>query len=378
MVYNRNANIPAAWTYDPDPSAPVSNDNTWREAQFRLTSQVTSRHKVAVTFDQQHLCECPNRTNSTTAPEAGRERRFPRQRSVQGDWTFPATPRLLIDGGVMHRFEGWAHNPSFTNRPFDRIDGLSPAMISVTELAGSIPGLVYRAAPAYSDGDNWALYYRVAASYVTGAHLFKVGFNNGTGATSSRTYNYQPVSYVFRDGVPQQLTQWATPYSSTVNLDNDLGVYVQDRWTRGRLTLNLGLRYDFTNTSTPEQTLGPGLLVPNRSAILAPQSGLSWHDMTPKTGLAYDVFGTGNTAVKMVFSKYLQGSSRDWRVSSIRSVPLVTSATRTWSDANGTSYRTATSGDGRETPGGGSSGSNRRYPYTRNAHRGRAVRIAVS
>ena len=39
MVYNRNANNPNAWTFDPDPNAPASNENTWREVQFRLTSQ---------------------------------------------------------------------------------------------------------------------------------------------------------------------------------------------------------------------------------------------------------------------------------------------------------------------------------------------------
>ncbi len=334
MVYNRNANNPDAWTYDPDPNAPVSNDNTWREAQLRLTSQVTPRHKLAVTYDQQHLCECPNGVNSTTAPEAGRERRFPQQRSIQGDWTFPMSSRLLIDGGVMHRVEGWAHDPTFTTRPSDLSNGLNPAMISVTELAGAIPGLTYRAGQTYSEGDNWALYYRVAASYVTGAHSFKIGFNNGSGATSSHTYNFQPISFTFRDGVPQQLTQWATPYASTTNLDNDLGVYAQDKWTRGRLTLNLGVRYDFTNTSTPEQTLGPGRLVPNRQTTFAAQDGLSWHDITPKTGLAYDVFGNGNTAFRMVFSKYLQGQLAPLAGQLNPVSTLVTSAARTWNDAD--------------------------------------------
>jgi outer membrane receptor protein involved in Fe transport len=54
----------------------------------------------------------------------------------------------------------------------------------------------------------------------------------------------------------QSLTQYATPYSVTTNLDNDLGVYIQDRWTKDRLMLTLGVRYDFTNTSAPDQALG--------------------------------------------------------------------------------------------------------------------------
>jgi hypothetical protein len=334
MVYNRNANDPTKWTYDPDPDAPVSNDNTWVEAQFRLTSQVSRRHKLAITYDQQDLCECPNAINSTTSPEAGRERRFPLQRSVQADWTFPMTSRLLIDGGIMHRIEGWTHNPSFVHQPSDLLSGLNPAMVSVTEQAGAIPGLVYRAATTYADGQNWAMYYRVAASYVTGAHSFKVGFNNGSGSTMSHTYNFQPVSYTFRDGVPQSLTQWATPYSNTTDLDNDLGVYAQDKWTLGRLTLNLGVRYDFTNTSTPEQPLGPGALVANRDTVFPAQKGLSWHDITPKTGLAYDLFGNGGTAIKVVLSKYLQGQLTGLASQLNPISTLVTSATRTWSDTN--------------------------------------------
>ena len=69
--------------------------------QFRLTSQLTRRNKVAISFDSQNLCECANAISATTAPEAGRERRFPEQPSVQGDWTFPATNRLLVDGGMI-------------------------------------------------------------------------------------------------------------------------------------------------------------------------------------------------------------------------------------------------------------------------------------
>ena len=67
--------------------------------------------------------------------------------------------------------------------------------------------------------------------------------------------------------MPQSLTQYATPYSTTTNLDNDRGVYMQDRWTRNRLTLTLGVRYDYTNTSAPDQTLGPGALVPTRADV---------------------------------------------------------------------------------------------------------------
>ncbi len=210
MVYNANANNPNAWTYVPEPNNPASNNNTWREAQARLTAQVTQRQKVSVTWDSQNLCECPSAVSSTTAPEAGHERRFPAQNSVQGDWRYPVTNRVLLDGAALYRFEGWTGNPSFEHSPTAEESGLNPQMISVTELAGSIPGLVYRAAATDSVGHDWAAYYRVALSYITGSQTFKIGLNNGGGSSTSMTYNYQPMSYTFLNGVPQSLTEYAT------------------------------------------------------------------------------------------------------------------------------------------------------------------------
>ena len=65
-----------------------------------------------------------------------------------------------------------------------------------------------------------------------------------------------------------------------------------------------------------------------------PQDGLSWNDLTPKTGLAYDLFGNGHTALKMTLGKYLQGQLTGLASSLNPVSTLVTSATRTWSDTN--------------------------------------------
>ena len=133
---------------------------------------------------------------------------------------------------------------------------------------------------------------------------------------------------------PAVVDRYATPYTTTTSLDHDLGIYAQDNWTRGRLTLKLGVRYDYTTTGVPAQSLGSGVLVPNRNATFAAQSGLDWKDITPKTGVSYDVFGNGNTAVKAVLSKYLQGQLTGLASSLNPVSTLVTSATRTWNDAN--------------------------------------------
>jgi outer membrane receptor protein involved in Fe transport len=60
-------------------------------------------------------------------------------------------------------------------------------------------------------------------------------------------------------------------------------VYIQDRWTKERLTLTLGVRYDFTNTSAPDQALGPAPSC-QPSTTFPSVNGLRWHDITPKMG----------------------------------------------------------------------------------------------
>ena len=43
------------------------------------------------------------------------------------------------------------------------------------------PGMTYRSAAQYSNNFNTTFHWRFAASYITGAHALKVGFNDAWG-----------------------------------------------------------------------------------------------------------------------------------------------------------------------------------------------------
>ena len=324
MFDNANYNNTASWTYVADVNRPAFSDSVWRGGQARLTWQATPKNKVGLTWAEQVNCECPQGTSATAAPETSLYARYPNLRQAQADWTAPLTNRVLWEAGALV-FSGTSDNGPLPD--------LDPAMISVSEQSS---GLLYRAGFSYRNSPNRALHMRGALSYIPGAHAFKVGFDHKSGwATDTSYVGTIPVQYRFNNGVPNQITQAAYPYDWTTNVDHDMGVFVQDKWTVRRLTGTLGLRFDWFKSSSPEQHLGPTVFTPGRDITFPAQDGASLKDITPRMGAAYDLFGNGRTAVKVTLNKYLQGLSATGIAAVLNPVNrIVTTTTRSWGDAN--------------------------------------------
>ena len=70
--------------------------------------------------------------------------------------------------------------------------------------------------------------YRVAASYVTGTHTFKTGWNDTFGYLNAYNYAYQPISYTFLNGTPTAVTEYAAPFNAISNENHDFGAFAQD------------------------------------------------------------------------------------------------------------------------------------------------------
>ena len=71
----------------------------------------------------------------------------------------------------------------------------------------------------------------------------KVGFDHKSGwATDTSYVSNVPVQYRFNNGAPNQITMAAFPYDWTTNVDHDMGIFAQDRWTIHRLTATYGVR----------------------------------------------------------------------------------------------------------------------------------------
>ncbi len=87
---------------------------------------------------------------------------------------------------------------------------------------------------------------------------------------------------------------------------NSWGLYAGDTWRMSKLTLNLGLRYDHSDTqanaaSAPANKIAPDLV----PALSFPgQEGPSFNNISPRVGMTYDVAGDGKTVVRANYARF--------------------------------------------------------------------------
>jgi hypothetical protein len=182
--------------------------------------------------------------------------------------------------------------------------------------------------------------WQAAATYVTGAHSMKAGYQGVFHWTTAYPHtNNHNLQYRVNNGIPNQLTQTLNPYQTDTRTRYD-AFYVQDQWTRGKVTLQGALRYDHAWSYYPRLQVGPTNFLPEALVFEKSKGVLGYHDIDPRMGFAYDLFGDGKTAIKFNAGRYLEAAVNNngnySELSPFNRVP--TSVTRTWTDANG-NYR---------------------------------------
>jgi hypothetical protein len=351
---NANAGNPSVWAYAKDDNIKVRNANSKRIGAARLTWQATQRNKLGLYVDYTKNCsgsafspdggQCRGPGDGWTAagpgigpgvptssPESGTIWDAP-AKIMQATYSAPWSNRVLVEAGFSSFWTEWGDI---------RPAGSAVDQIPVTEQTASATtgtpnsNFIYHGWPATGGTQQQNAQYRAAFSYVTGSHSFKVGYQGAYMSAKTPTFVGQQISYRFNNGVPNQLTQRLGP-TLTSNRTVPDAFYVQDQWTRARLTLQGGLRYEHVRSFFPEgqgvieaHRFGPAFTFPKTEGV----RGLN--DITPRMGASYDVFGTGKTAIKVSMSKYLQAAfNGDVYTINNPAVTLQSTTARGWTDAN--------------------------------------------
>jgi hypothetical protein len=378
---NRFAGDASHW----DPSLDQSIESRQAEARkifaARLTAQLTPRNRVMFSHDYQRRCGgstlreggdgcrqaggdwiASGRTfgADTVSPET-----FPGYHdfpynTTQVTYSSPVSSRTLIEAGYSRFTYGYARFGMAAP------DGLMD-LIPVTEQTGIYgrPNFSYRGVfdPldfGFNDNDALNSSWRAAVSYVTGAHNVKVGFTGSfVEVHNGRVPNHTQLRYTFNSNAPAtaactisggnrlcpvSVSYFLSPRWDQHDRTQTMGLYAQDQWTIGRLTLQGGLRYDRAWSWAPADgngTTQTSRFNPQPITFDKTVSVRGYNDITPRFGIAYDLFGNGRTAIKVQGGKYLEAATGDVIYSSnnpaariITRIGSGPAAARAWTDGN--------------------------------------------
>jgi hypothetical protein len=389
-----------------------------KNANVRLTLQMSQRNKFNIYWDEQDACTnpCHGMINIVDSPESYFSLQNRPNRLQQISWTNPYTNRLLFEAGlsIIATHQDSTRHRDYQNRselpriceqgPTAGIDSVankvnSTIRDSVTANGGAgacsifdtmVSGSINE---AFAGGSGIQMLnddtYRTkaSASYVTGSHNAKIGFEGAyfmedttnvvndmrlayhygtpdvscvtTAPTAANPYpcgnmTLYPMAFspAFPNGVADPTnTLVRRPRPIGFDMNTGLGTarervwfgafYVQDQWTLKRLTLNGAIRYDHAESRYGETCIGPDRFVPVQADgknfwCSAPADGVRYNDVTPRWGVAWDLFGDGKTSIKWNMGKYLQAAGFGGVYTDNNAARRSNNQlTRAWDDVNG-------------------------------------------
>jgi hypothetical protein len=274
------------------------DDQHINSATMRLTWQLSTRNKLSLYYEEIDKYRGHGMNAGDDPLTASQVWTSPRYNDAVLRFTSAVSSKLFIEAGYSFNYEEYV----ITNQDGINQDRGTPAWYAgASRRDATLVTLKNGLA-------NWGGRYpdrfntQAAASYVTGAHNAKVGFQFNWGSYINTRETNADLQQVYQNGAPFQVTVYNTPLRYKDALIGDLALYAQDTWTINRLTLNGGLRWEYLNSEVSKQSSGAGRFIGERNFDPIPMP--IWKDVAPRFGAVYDLFGNAKTALKVGINRY--------------------------------------------------------------------------
>jgi len=303
------------------------DDQTINSALVRLTWQVSPRNKFGAYIDKIHkergAAMSPGDDQTTSSVRWN----SPNYMTATAKWTSTVSSKLLVEGGYSMNIERYNNlYPDGIEKPYG-----SAAWFAGARRADSARGRQWGASGSqtgqYPDRYN----AQAAASYVTGTHSIKAGFQDSWGVFNHNYRANADLYQNYQNGRPFTVTVLDTPVWFAERLNAALGIYAQDVWTVKRATFTIGGRWEQVSESVVGQPsqVGRFATIPAFGDIQMP----TWRTFSPRTAAVLDLFGTGKTAIRVGYNRF-QAAATTTFASLYNPALYLANITASWTDLN--------------------------------------------